>query len=208
MNKEAGRSIVEQVNMDAIDDFCHQIFYCDPYTAMHAEHVADLMAGLAIQMDMTADEINLAYMMGIMHDVGKIKIPTEILTKPGRLTEEEYKIMQRHPVEGAKMLQEITGAELIVDVMRHHHERYDGKGYPSGLIGEKIPLLSRMLALCDSFDAMTTNRCYRTPVGLEECLLEIKHCAGTQFDPEVCVAFVEFVKARFGFCTEAAATLR
>jgi HD-GYP domain-containing protein (c-di-GMP phosphodiesterase class II) len=107
--------------------------------------------------------------------------------------------MKQHAEHGADMLGIIEGAEAIVPVMRHHHERYDGKGYPTGLGGENIPLLSRMLAICDSFDAMTTNRCYRNPITLESCIEEIKRCSGTQFDPSICELFIEFLKDRFGF---------
>lgn len=185
--------------MEAIEEFCQQVYYCDPYTSMHAEHVAELMGGLASQMCMSSDEISLAFIVGLIHDVGKIKTPNKILTKPGRLTNEEFQIMKKHAQHGADMLAVIEGAETIVPVMRHHHERYDGKGYPTGLCGENIPLLSRMLTICDAFDAMTTNRCYRKPITLEECIEEIDRCSGTQFDPNICELFIEFLKERFGF---------
>jgi len=192
-------SIIDQVNMDAIEGFCRQVYYCDPYTARHAEHVADLMAGLAAQMSMSTEEISMAYVVGLVHDIGKIKTPESILTKPDRLTEEEYQIMKRHSTEGAEMLADLEGTESIVVIMRHHHERFDGRGYPDGIKGEAIPLFSRMLAVCDSFDAMTTNRCYRDPINLEECLIEIKNCAGGQFDPQLCNVFLEFIEERFGY---------
>lgn len=185
--------------MDAIEGFCRQIYYRDPYTAMHAEHVADLMTGLAGQIGMSSDEISLAYMVGVLHDVGKIKTPEAILTKPGRLTAAEFDIMKRHPAEGAVMLEKIAGVGPIAHILRYHHERWDGRGYPDGLSGGEIPFFSRMLAVCDTFDAMTSKRCYRTPVGLEECLLEIRRCAGSQFDPDICAAFIEFMQVRFGF---------
>ncbi|MBP2644570.1 MAG: metal dependent phosphohydrolase [Firmicutes bacterium] len=193
------RSIIEEINMDVIEEYCHKIYYCDPYTARHAEHVADLMAGLATQLAMSPEETDLAYMVGVMHDVGKIKTPLNILTKPGKLTQEEFQIMKQHAADGADMIADITGVEPITSVMRHHHERYDGKGYPDGLAGESIPVLSRMLAVCDSFDAMTSKRCYRTEVSLYESLKEIKECAGTQFDPKICEAFIDFIEERFGF---------
>jgi HD-GYP domain-containing protein (c-di-GMP phosphodiesterase class II) len=193
------RSIMNTVNMEAIEKFCQQVYYCDAYTSMHAEHVAELMAGLASQMCMSSDEISLSFIVGLIHDVGKIKTPSDILNKAGRLTEEEFDIMKLHASHGADMLALIEGAEAIVPVMRHHHERYDGKGYPKGLSGENIPLFSRMLAVCDSFDAMTTNRCYREPVTLEKCIEEIKRCSGTQFDPSISELFIEFLRDRFGF---------
>jgi len=197
-------SIIDTVNMESIEDFCRQVYYCDPYTSMHAEHVAELMAGLASQMCMSSDEINLAFLVGLIHDVGKIKTPGGILNKPGRLTDEEFDIMKQHAEQGANMLASVEGAEAIVPIMRHHHERYDGKGYPDGISGDNIPLLSRMLAICDTFDAMTTNRCYRKPVALEECIAEIKRCSGTQFDPILCKMFIDFIQDRFGFSFEAA----
>jgi putative nucleotidyltransferase with HDIG domain len=197
--KRAGRPLIEQVNMEAIEDFCRQIYYCDPSTAMHAEHVADLMAGLASQMGLDSDEINLAYMVGVIHDVGKIKTPENILTKPGRLTPEEFEIMRCHAADGAAMLAGVDGVEPIIAIMRHHHERWDGSGYPDGLSREEIPLFSRMLALCDAFDAMTAARCYRTPVSLRECVREIWQGAGSQFDPVIAAVFIEFIRERFGY---------
>lgn len=195
----ATRPLIEQVNMEAIEDFCRRIYYRDPYSAMHAEHVADLMAGLASQLGMDSDEINLAYMVGVMHDVGKISTPAAILAKAGPLTPEEYEIMKRHPAEGAAMLASIDGVAPIVGIMRHHHERWDGRGYPDGLANKDIPFFSRMLAVCDAFDAMTTHRCYRKPVSPGESLAELRRCAGSQFDPVITEVFIEFVKARFGF---------
>jgi len=200
--KNNKQSVMSIVNMEAIEEFCQQVYYCDPYTSMHAEHVAELMAGLASQMCMSSDEISLAFIVGLIHDVGKIKTPSDILTKPGRLTDEEFQIMKKHAQHGADMLVIIEGAEAVVPIIRHHHERYDGNGYPKGLCGKNIPLLSRMLTICDTFDAMTTNRCYREPVTIEECIEEINRCSGTQFDPSLCELFIEFLKERFGFRIE------
>lgn len=191
--------IIDKVNMDAIEAFCREVYYCDPYTSMHEEHVAELMAGLASQLGMNSNEISLAFIVGLVHDVGKIKIPEYILTKPGKLTNEEFNIMKEHAEQGAAMLAAVEGADFIVPIMRHHHERYDGHGYPSGLSGTSIPLLSRMLAVCDSFDAMTTHRCYREPVTLEASVEEIRRCSGTQFDPAIAAVFIQFLKERFGF---------
>jgi len=202
MLKEARESLVDQVDMDAIEDFCREIYKCDEYTLVHVQHVADLMAGLASQLGMCCDEINLAYMVGVIHDVGKIKTPDAILHKPGCLTADEFEIMKRHASDGALMLAGIAGADPIMSVIRHHHERFDGKGYPDGLSGRQIPELSRMLAICDAFDAMTTHRCYRDPVNLRDCLLELRRCSGTQFDPELCKVFIEFIDERFGFSLE------
>ena len=202
--KQSKLSVINRVNMQAIEEFCQQIYYCDPYTSMHAEHVAELMGGLASQLCMSSDEISLACIVGLIHDVGKIKIPNDILNKPSRLTEEEFQVMKQHADYGAEMIAKVEGAEVVVPIMRHHHERYDGKGYPKGLVGENIPLLSRMLAVCDTFDAMTTNRCYRKPLAFEDCIAELKRCAGTQFDARICESFIEFLKDRFGLTVEEA----
>ena len=199
MTQKQEQPILEQLDMNKIEDFCRQIYCRDHYTAMHAEHVADLMAGLAGFMGMSTNEMDLAYMVGLMHDIGKIKTPEPILHKPGRLNDAEYEVMKRHAEDGAKMLEAIGGVQPIVAIMRHHHEQYGGGGYPDKLKGREIPLFSRMLAVCDSFDAMTTQRCYRQPVDLQTCLLEIKHCAGRQFDPKISKDFIGFIEERFGF---------
>jgi len=197
-NKQAAL-LIEQVNMDAIDNYCNQIYFRDEYTARHAEHVADLMTGFAAYMDFGTEQINLAYMVGLMHDVGKINTPEHILNKPGRLTEEEFAIMKQHAQDGADLLGEVAGVEPIVEIIRHHHERWDGKGYPKGLKRKDIPQYSRMLSLCDAFDAMTSMRCYRDPVCLKACLEEITSCAGGQFDPDLCRQFTAFIREQFGF---------
>lgn len=203
MLKDSRGSLVDQVDMDAIEDFCREIYKCDEYTLSHVQHVADLMAGLASQLGMSCDEINLAYMVGVIHDVGKVKTPDAILHKPGRLTPDEFEVMKQHAGAGASMLSSVAGAGPIVPVMRHHHERFDGKGYPDGLEKYQIPTLSRMLAICDSFDAMITHRCYREPISLRNSLLELRRCEGTQFDPDLCEAFIEFIYERFGFSLQA-----
>lgn len=197
--KQCEQPILERVDMDKIEDFCRQIYCRDHYTAMHAEHVADLMTGLASFMGMSTNEMNLAYMVGLLHDIGKIKTPENILHKPGRLTDAEYEIMKQHAADGANMLAAADGEQQIVAIIRHHHEQYGGSGYPDKIKGQQIPWFSRMLAVCDSFDAMTTQRCYRKPVDLRACLMEIKRCAGTQFDPQISTNFIGFIEERFGF---------
>lgn len=202
VNKTDKPSILDQVDMEKIEEFCRDIYYFDPYTHMHAQHVADLMAGLASQMALSSEAINLAYMVGVIHDVGKIKIPTEILNKPGRLNGPEFEIVKRHANDGAEMLAAIPGTQPIAKIIRHHHEKFDGSGYPDGLKSREIPEFSRMLAVCDTFDAMTTHRCYREPVCLHDSLLELKRCSGTQFDPMICRQFIEFVREQFGFALD------
>lgn len=199
MSNKQAPLLIDQVNMDAIDHYCNQIYFRDEYTARHAEHVAELMAGLAAYLDFAPEQLHLAYMVGLMHDVGKIHTPEYILNKPGRLTDEELAVMKQHAQDGAELLGKIEGMEPVVEIIRHHHERWDGNGYPKGLKQEDIPPYSRMLSLCDAFDAMTSLRCYRSPICLKACLAEITSCSGVQFDPELCRHFTEFIREHFGF---------
>lgn len=189
-----------------IQTFCQAIGERDSYTIEHSKNVARLMAGFAEYAELPVEDVALAYVVGIVHDVGKVSVPDHILNKPGRLTEEEFAEIKRHPDIGAGILAKVDGLEKVAEIVRHHHERYDGKGYGGGLSGEKIPFFSRMLAVCDSFDAMTTARCYRRePLSIEKALEEIASCAGTQFDPAICDCFVEFIACSQGYINLAVA---
>ncbi len=186
--------------MSVIQTFCRVIGERDSYTIEHSKNVARLMAGFAEYAEMPVEDVTLAYVVGIVHDVGKVSVPDHILNKPGRLTEEEFAEIKRHPDIGASILAKVDGLEKVAEIVRHHHERYDGGGYSTGMSGEEIPFFSRMLAICDSFDAMTTARCYRRePLSIKKALEEIVSCAGTQFDPEICHCFVEFIGRRQGY---------
>lgn len=133
-------------------------------------------------------------MDGLFHDIGKIGIPDAVLQKTTRLTDEEYDDIKNHPSIGAHILQPARIFEKIIPMVKHHHERYDGKGYPSGLKGEEIPLCARIVSLADSFDAMTSDRSYRPRFTLFKALEEIEECKGTQFDPDLADAFVVAIK--------------
>jgi HD-GYP domain-containing protein (c-di-GMP phosphodiesterase class II) len=141
-----------------------------------------------------------------LHDIGKVGIPERVLTKPGPLTDEEWAIMRAHPAIGADIVEPIRFLGDAVEIVRTHHEWFDGTGYPSGLRGDEIPLAARIFAIADSFDAMTSNRPYRRALPLERALQEIRDGAGTQFDPEVVRAFLELVEEneRFGLGREPA----
>lgn len=181
---------------EIIRAFAKAIDARDDYTGRHSEHVADLMADLGGQLDFTEKEVNIAYFSGLVHDIGKIGVPESILNKPAKLTETEFSCIKCHPDVGADILAEIQGFEKISEAVRYHHERYDGKGYPYSMKGKKIPLLSRMLALCDAYDAMTTDRCYRQPVSAQSALLEIERLKGFQFDPELSRIFINLIEER------------
>lgn len=176
---------------------CRLIGKRDRYTVEHSKNVARLMSAFAKYAELSTEDITLAYIAGAVHDVGKISVPDYILNKPGRLTEEEFAQIKNHPIVGAKILAKVPGLEKVAEIVRYHHEWYNGSGYGAGLSGEEIPFISRMLAVCDSFDAMTTIRCYRQqPLSNHKALAEIINCAGTQFDPVISRCFVDFIECR------------
>ncbi|MCC6422653.1 MAG: HD domain-containing protein [Phycisphaerales bacterium] len=169
----------------------------DAYTCGHSERVALLSRHLARQIQLPEVEIERIYMAGLLHDVGKIGVPENVLQKTGRLTAEEFEQMKRHPQIGARILRDIKQIEDIIPGVLHHHERYDGRGYPAGLAGERIPLMGRIICLADCFDAMTSNRTYRKALPLEVALTEIRRCSGTQFDPRLTESFLQVGAERY-----------
>ena len=138
------------------------------------------------------------HITGTLHDVGKIGVPDSILKKPSKLEEEERRIMETHPALGEVIIKKAPQLANTLPGVRHHHERWDGKGYPDGLAGERIPQIARLLALADTFDAMTSDRPYRKGMSWEVALGEIGRCSGTQFEPCLAEAFVLLMQADFG----------
>ncbi|HET6251521.1 MAG TPA: HD domain-containing phosphohydrolase [Tepidisphaeraceae bacterium] len=163
----------------------------DAYTCGHSERVALLSRNLAQKIGLSDHDVEQVYMAGLLHDVGKIGVPESVLQKTGKLTTEEFEQMKKHPQIGARILQDVRQIKQIIPGVMHHHERFDGKGYPHGLAGRDIPLMGRIICLADSFDAMTSNRTYRKALPLEVALAEIRRCSGTHFDPELAEAFLE-----------------
>jgi diguanylate cyclase (GGDEF)-like protein/putative nucleotidyltransferase with HDIG domain len=161
----------------------------DAYTGSHSERVSALAEKIAEQLELTAEEIELTRLAGSLHDLGKLAIPEEILRKPSGLTDAERIVLERHPQIGYRMLESL-GVDPIADWVLHHHERWDGAGYPDGLAGEEIPLGARIIFVADAFDAMTSNRLYRDPVPIRQALREVERCSGSQFDPQVVSAFL------------------
>lgn len=175
------------------DDFelYHDIIEClvgaleakDLYTRGHSMRVGDMTYQLAKKIGLKGEELEFIHIAAHLHDIGKIGVPDKILNKKGKLAENEWKAIKRHPEIGSNILNCSNKLRGISKLVLHHHERWDGKGYPCGLGGESIPLGSRIIAICDSIDAMTSSRSYRKALSWEVCRKEIKNNKGTQFDP-------------------------
>ena len=157
----------------------------DPYTGNHSRRVSDTATLLAKMLGLSDDEIQEIHIAAHLHDIGKIGIPDSVLLKPGRLVDEEWKMMKRHPQIGADILAKSPRFSRISAIILHHHERYDGKGYPFGAKEQEIPLGSRIIAVCDSIDAMASARAYRKALPLDTVYEEIEKNIGLMYDPDV-----------------------
>ncbi|MDQ4065340.1 MAG: HD-GYP domain-containing protein [Actinomycetota bacterium] len=155
----------------------------DTYTAGHSCRVSDYAADLGRVMGCTRPEITFMRQAGLVHDIGKIGIPDNVLKKNGKLTDEELYLIRLHPILGASILSHFDGMEQLIPVVMHHHERWDGSGYPTGLKQIDIPREARMIFVADAFDAMTTDRPYGEVLSTEQALAELRRCSGEQFDP-------------------------
>lgn len=188
--EERARRAEEASYLDLVKSLADAVDARDPYTRLHSQGVSELATKLAGKISLDPEKISDVKTAGLLHDVGKIGVPDAVLNKPGRLTEEEMAVIKNHPVLSAQIIQS-TSLGSIVPIVRAHHERWDGNGYPDALKGKKIPFEARILAIADTFDAMTTDRPYRKALSVEEALAEIKRCSGTQFDPHLVQAFLE-----------------
>ncbi len=170
----------------------------DPNTARHSDTVADYAVQMAERLGLPPRTVERVHLAGLLHDVGKIGIPDAVLFKPGKLTDAEWDQMRSHPQMGAQMLDSTTLRDVRRWVLAHH-ERPDGRGYPSGLQGDEIPIEARILAVADSFEAMTADRVYRSAMPVADAIQELIRCSGTQFDPQVVDAFVQSLGQRAEF---------
>lgn len=187
--EERAKRTEEAAMLDLVRSLAKAVDARDKYTRLHSKRVSTLATKLAKSIKLDDETVNRIEVAGILHDVGKIGIPDNILQKPGRLSDEEMAIVKNHPAFSAQIIKS-TSLKDIVSAVKAHHERWDGKGYPYGLKGEQIPLEARILALADTFDAMTSDRPYRKGLPINEALNEIARCAGYQFDPRLAKQFL------------------
>jgi len=161
------------------------------YTGSHSRDVVELSLAVSDDLGLDLEQRRSVEFAALLHDVGKIAVPQEIIDKPGALDDAEWEIMRRHTIEGESMLNRVGGVLADVGrIVRSSHEHYDGSGYPDGLAGEQIPIEARIVTCCDAFSAMTTTRSYRKAMSVEAAVAELNACSGTQFDPEVVRALV------------------
>lgn len=168
----------------------------DKYTYGHSERVGKYAVAIAEKMRLPEEDIKTIKIGAFLHDIGKIEVSRAILMKRGSLTDEEFELVKKHPHWGAEMVKTVDALQPVIPLLKYHHERYDGKGYPKGLNGARIPLHARIMAVADSFDAMTSNRPYGNRKNVKEALEEMKRCSGTQFDPEIVDIFSQILEEK------------
>ena len=194
---EEKTALLESATEETVQTLAAAIDARDPYTHGHSLRVAIYSVELAKAAGMSSDEVDIINRGCLVHDIGKIAIPDRILGKPGPLTSEERAEMEKHPVVGHNMLGRLSWYTDVLEIVLHHHERWDGEGYPQGLSAENIPLRARLVAVADTLDAMTSDRPYRRGYPFARAAAEIERSAGTQFDPDMVVAFVR-IRERLG----------
>jgi response regulator RpfG family c-di-GMP phosphodiesterase len=184
------RARAEAILEAGVDVLARAVDMRDDYTGRHSADVGALARRVGARIGMQRPQLALLEWAARLHDVGKLGVPDSILQKPGPLDEDEWAVMRRHPEWGAEMVARVPGLEELARLVAAHHERWDGAGYPHGLRGEAIPLASRVISVCDAFEAMVSRRPYRAPLSVDSALGELLGAAGSQFDPQV-VAAVE-----------------
>ncbi len=184
---------LERAYLDMVQTLRYTVEAKDTYTRGHSDRVSEYSVLIGEKLGLPEDQIKTLRIGGLFHDIGKIGIPDSILLKPDKLSDDEYSQIKNHPSIGAHILGSAEIFKDIIPIVKHHHERYDGNGYPSRLKGEEIPYIARIAAVADTFDAMTSRRSYRGPIDIERVKEEIKRCEGTQFDPQIAEVFLDIL---------------
>ena len=194
---EHSKEQLEQAYLEMTQTLRYTVEAKDTYTRGHSDRVSEFSVLIGEKLGLPEKQIQILKIGGLFHDIGKIGIPDSILLKTEKLTDEEYSEIKKHPSIGAHILGTAKIFQDIIPIVEHHHERYDGSGYPSGLKGEEIPYVARIAAVADTFDAMTSRRSYRGPIDIEQVKEEIKRCEGTQFDPQIAEVFLNILNNEF-----------
>ncbi|HEX2391411.1 MAG TPA: HD domain-containing phosphohydrolase [Solirubrobacterales bacterium] len=197
----------EQATVAAVEALAMLVDRRDAGTSLHSGRVAALAHATALELNCDGRFAEDVYLAGRLHDIGKVAVPDSILRKRTALTEEEWKLIRLHPSIGADVVSHISGLARLVPIIRGHHERYDGSGYPDGLRGEAIPLGARIVAVADAFDAMISDRAYRQPMTVEEARHRLRECAGTQFDAAAVAALDRHLDVEMALVSNAPSSL-
>lgn len=195
MNEELSDTYekLEKAYLDSIETLRFTVEAKDPYTRGHSDRVSEYSVLIGQKLGLSEEDIKTLRVGGLFHDIGKIGIPDSILLKEAKLTDDEYSQIKNHPSIGAHILCNAEVFKDIIPIVKHHHEKFDGTGYPSRLKGEDIPYFARIAAVADTFDAMTSKRTYRNALSIDIVRAEIERCSGTQFDPEIAKVFLNIL---------------
>jgi response regulator RpfG family c-di-GMP phosphodiesterase len=189
LEKKVGEQ-TEIINFRFIDAMIKMLEERDSYTRGHSQRVTRYSVEIAVELGVTGQELEDLRRAAVLHDLGKMGVRDAVLNKPGKLTDEEFGEIVRHPETAVRILELIPSYMPLLPAILHHHERFDGRGYPARLSGDKIPFASRIMAIADTFDAMTSTRAYRKALPVSDAIAEIRRCSGTQFDPDIVPAFI------------------
>ena len=192
LEKKVGKQteIINSMFVRSIEMMIQALEERDPYTIGHSQWVTHYSLAIAVELGVTGQEREDLRLAAKLHDLGKMRVPDAVLNKPGKLTDEEFGEIVLHPEAAVRILKPMFSLMPLLPAILHHHERFDGRGYPARLSGDKIPFASRIMAIADTFDAMTSTRAYRKALPVSEAIAEIRRCSGTQFDPDIVPAFL------------------
>ena len=188
---------LERAYMESIQTLRYTVEAKDTYTRGHSDRVSEFSMLIGKHLGLPDEDLRILQIGGLFHDIGKIGVPDSILLKEGKLTDDEYSEIKNHPTIGAHILSNATIFQDIIPIVKHHHEKYDGNGYPGRLKGENIPYFARIAAIADTFDAMTSKRTYRDALPLDVVIAEIERCKGTQFDPKLADVFLNILNNNY-----------